>query len=66
MSSASNAEFRKVGMIGATIGIGSAGMLLLMEKHPRFALVWLCVLGAASVYVLAQLLRIRKSRAGSK
>jgi hypothetical protein len=55
-------ERRRVAILGAAIGLGSAGMLLLMEKHPHVAMAWMGVLGVAAVYVIAQLLRIRKSR----
>jgi hypothetical protein len=59
-------ERRRIAILGAAIGLGSAAMLLLMDKHPHVAIVWMGVLGVVMAYVIAQLLRIRKSGARSR
>jgi hypothetical protein len=56
------AERRKIMMISMSIAAISAGMLPLSQKHPQVIYVWLGFLGLAFIYVVTQLVRIKRNK----
>jgi hypothetical protein len=55
-------ERRKIVAIGGSIAAMSGGVLLLERNHPWVATVWVCLLMVAAIYVMWQLIKIRRSR----
>jgi hypothetical protein len=57
-----SSERRKVVLIASSIAALSAGMVPLSQRHPQVIAVWLCFLGVAMIYVITQLVRIKRNR----
>jgi hypothetical protein len=55
-------ERRKVVVIAASIAAMSGSVGLLARNHPWLAGVWLGLLAVALVYVMVQLVKIKRSR----
>jgi hypothetical protein len=55
-------ERRRVAVIGGSIAAMSGGALLLQRDHPWVTTAWLVVLAFALVYVVVQLIKIRRSK----
>jgi len=55
-------ERRKVAVLGGSIAAMSAVTATLQHKHPWLTVLWLCLLAVALVYVMVQLVKIKRSR----
>jgi hypothetical protein len=54
-------ERRRVAILGGSIAAMSGTVALLQKTHPRLVAVWLGLLFVALVYVIIQLVKIRRS-----
>jgi uncharacterized membrane protein YfcA len=59
-------ERRKIVAIGGSVAAMSGGVLLLQRNHPWLTAVWACLLMFAAIYVMMQLVKIRRSARRSR
>ena len=62
LSSRLSAERRKVVVLAACIAAGSGLFGLLAQNHTKLAIGWLVVMAGLAVYVIGQLVKIKRSR----
>jgi len=66
MSKNLSPERKKVAVLGGSIAAMSGTVALFQHNHPRLVAAWLCLLFIAMVYVVMQLVKIRRSRRSAK
>jgi hypothetical protein len=55
-------ERRKIVVLASAIAASSGAVLLLQKDHPRLTATWLGLLSVALVYVIVQLVKIKRQK----